>query len=78
MRLIAEEAIAEDMRMGGGVVTDMRCAWRQSLGEQLGSRLAGMLSQLNAAVLSGERGGGIELNRERACLNNREEGASLE
>jgi len=60
VRLIVEEDVVEDMVTGTAqraVVTEVRSAWSQSLGEQVASRFAGMLSQLNAAVVSGERAG---------------------
>jgi hypothetical protein len=40
-----------------GVKTEVSCAWRQSAGEPVGTRFTGLLSQLNAAVLSGDRAG---------------------
>jgi hypothetical protein len=40
-----------------GVITEVSCAWRQSAGEPVGTRFTGLLSQLNAAVLSGDRAG---------------------
>jgi hypothetical protein len=39
------------------VITEVACTWRQKADEPIKSRFAGMLSQLNAAVLSGERAG---------------------
>jgi hypothetical protein len=51
----------EEVRRGGtvprGVETQIAYAWRQRADEKVGSRFAGMLSQLNAAVLSGEQAG---------------------
>jgi hypothetical protein len=51
----------EEVRREGtvqrGVVTEAGCAWRKRSNEQVKSRFAGMLSQLNAAVLSGHRAG---------------------
>ena len=59
VRLIVAGDVIEDMRGTAqrAVVTDVRSAWSQRLGEQAASRFAGMLSQLNAAVVSGERAG---------------------
>ena len=40
-----------------GRATEVECAWRQSLGESVRSRLPGMISELNAALISGEGNG---------------------
>lgn len=40
-----------------GVVTGVFCDWKQTAEEPVRSRFAGMLSQLNAAILSGGRAG---------------------
>lgn len=51
------EEVRRQGRVETGVITEVACAWRQKAGEPVGSRFAGMLSQMNAAVLSGERAG---------------------
>jgi len=52
---------SEEVRREGmveiGIVTEVCSAWRQNTGEPMESRFAGMLSQLDAAVLSGEWAG---------------------
>jgi hypothetical protein len=52
-----EEVRSEGRVVVIGVITEVSCAWRQSAGEPVGTRFTGLLSQLNAAVLSGDRAG---------------------
>jgi hypothetical protein len=51
------EEVRSEGRVVIGVITEVSCAWRQSAGEPVGTRFTGLLSQLNAAVLSGDRAG---------------------
>jgi hypothetical protein len=58
VRVIGElEGVRREGRVVIGMMTEAGCAWRQRPGEPVRSRLAGLLSQLNAAILSGERAG---------------------
>ena len=51
----------QDVSSGGmvqmGSITEVGCAWRQTVSDEAESRFAGLLSQLNAAILSGQRAG---------------------
>jgi hypothetical protein len=48
------EEVRREGRVVIGVITEVACAWRQRGNEPTESRFAGLLSQLDAAVLSGE------------------------
>jgi len=58
-----ERVLRRDGTVQMGVITQVKSTWRQGIGqsgeagEEVKSRFAGMLSQLHAAVLSGERAG---------------------
>jgi hypothetical protein len=51
------EEVRREGRVVTGVMTEAGCAWEQRPGEPVRSRFAGLLSQLNAAILSGEWAG---------------------
>jgi hypothetical protein len=54
-----EDEVGRDGTMERGTLTMVSSQWTERLSEagEPGSRFAGMLSQLNSAVLSGERAG---------------------
>jgi len=48
----------EEVRIGNrGATTEVACGWKQGADRPVTSRFAGLLSQLNAALLSGKNAG---------------------